>query len=68
MFVHGTAGFRSQSLEIVTHWASRGFVHEPVAGSKAQHSASPALDWLRRNGRYADLWRRQASELAASAG
>ncbi len=26
LFVHGTAGFRSQSLEIVTHWASRGFV------------------------------------------
>ena len=26
VFVHGTAGFRSQSLEIVTHWASRGFV------------------------------------------
>lgn len=27
----------------VIGWASRGFVHEPVAGSKAQHSASPAL-------------------------
>ncbi|MBL8743519.1 MAG: hypothetical protein JNK04_20555 [Myxococcales bacterium] len=26
VFVHGTAGFRTQSLEIVTHWASRGFV------------------------------------------
>ena len=26
VFVHGTAGFRSQSLEQVTHWASRGFV------------------------------------------
>jgi hypothetical protein len=26
IFVHGTAGFRSQSLELVTHWASRGFV------------------------------------------
>ncbi|MBL9102357.1 MAG: hypothetical protein JNL82_15435 [Myxococcales bacterium] len=26
LFVHGTAGFRSQSLEFVTHWASRGFV------------------------------------------
>lgn len=26
VFVHGTAGFRSQSLEFVTHWASRGFV------------------------------------------
>lgn len=26
VFVHGTAGFRSQSLEIVTHWASRGFI------------------------------------------
>ncbi len=26
VFVHGTAGFRSQSLELVTHWASRGFV------------------------------------------
>lgn len=26
VFVHGTAGFRSQSLEHVTHWASRGFV------------------------------------------
>jgi hypothetical protein len=26
IFVHGTAGFRSQSLEQVTHWASRGFV------------------------------------------
>jgi alpha-beta hydrolase superfamily lysophospholipase len=25
-FVHGTAGFRTQSLELVTHWASRGFV------------------------------------------
>src|SRR5690606_28553268 len=24
--VHGTAGFRSQSLELVEHWASRGFV------------------------------------------
>ena len=26
VFVHGTAGFRSQSLEHVLHWASRGFV------------------------------------------
>lgn len=26
VFVHGTAGFRTQSLEIATHWASRGFV------------------------------------------
>ena len=26
VFVHGTAGFGSQSLEQVTHWASRGFV------------------------------------------
>lgn len=26
IFVHGTAGFRSQSLEHVIHWASRGFV------------------------------------------
>lgn len=26
VFVHGTAGFRSQSLEHVVHWASRGFV------------------------------------------
>lgn len=26
VFVHGTAGFRSQSLEFVLHWASRGFV------------------------------------------
>jgi fermentation-respiration switch protein FrsA (DUF1100 family) len=26
VFVHGTAGFRTQSLELMTHWASRGFV------------------------------------------
>ncbi len=26
LFVHGTAGFASQSLEFTTHWASRGFV------------------------------------------
>jgi hypothetical protein len=26
VFVHGTAGFRTQSLELVQHWASRGFV------------------------------------------
>lgn len=26
VFVHGTAGFRSQSLEFMEHWASRGFV------------------------------------------
>lgn len=26
LFIHGTAGFRSQSLEFMTHWASRGFV------------------------------------------
>ncbi len=26
LFVHGTAGFASQSLEFMTHWASRGFV------------------------------------------
>ena len=26
VFVHGTAGFRSQSLEFMTHWASRGFI------------------------------------------
>ena len=26
VFVHGTAGFRSQSLELTSHWASRGFV------------------------------------------
>lgn len=26
VFIHGTAGFRSQSLEFMTHWASRGFV------------------------------------------
>ncbi|MBL9025517.1 MAG: hypothetical protein JNL21_25200 [Myxococcales bacterium] len=25
-FVHGTAGFRAQSLELTRHWASRGFV------------------------------------------
>lgn len=25
-FVHGTAGWRSQSLSLVVHWASRGFV------------------------------------------
>jgi len=26
LFVHGTAGFRTQSLTLNTHWASRGFV------------------------------------------
>jgi predicted dienelactone hydrolase len=26
VFVHGTAAFRHQSLSLVTHWASRGFV------------------------------------------
>lgn len=26
VFVHGTAGWRSQSLSLVVHWASRGFV------------------------------------------
>ena len=26
VFVHGTASFRHQSLHIVTHWASRGFI------------------------------------------
>ena len=26
VFVHGTAGFRTQSLSFMTHWASRGFV------------------------------------------
>jgi len=26
VFVHGTASWRSQSLSLVTHWASRGFV------------------------------------------
>ncbi|MEM6297020.1 MAG: hypothetical protein AAGA54_37490 [Myxococcota bacterium] len=26
MFVHGTAGWRTQSLRHLTHWASRGFV------------------------------------------
>lgn len=26
IFVHGTAGFRTQSLELQTHWATRGFV------------------------------------------
>ncbi|MCA9612942.1 MAG: hypothetical protein KC586_09350 [Myxococcales bacterium] len=26
VFVHGTAAFRTQSLSIATHWASRGFV------------------------------------------
>ena len=26
LFVHGTAGFRFQSLHFATHWASRGFV------------------------------------------
>jgi predicted dienelactone hydrolase len=26
VFVHGTAAFRHQSLPLVTHWASRGFV------------------------------------------
>ncbi|GMV17809.1 MAG: hypothetical protein HS104_26450 [Polyangiaceae bacterium] len=26
IFVHGTAGFRTQSLEQMEHWASRGFV------------------------------------------
>jgi acetyl esterase/lipase len=25
-FIHGTAGFRTQSLTFMTHWASRGFV------------------------------------------
>ncbi|PCC71953.1 Alpha/beta hydrolase family protein [Nannocystis exedens] len=26
IFIHGTAGFRSQSLEHMVHWASRGFI------------------------------------------
>lgn len=26
VFIHGTAGFRTQSLRHLTHWASRGFV------------------------------------------
>ncbi|MFO0552287.1 MAG: hypothetical protein U0271_28125 [Polyangiaceae bacterium] len=26
IFVHGTAGYRAQSLELTQHWASRGFV------------------------------------------
>ncbi len=26
LFIHGTAGFRTQSLSTMTHWASRGFV------------------------------------------
>jgi hypothetical protein len=26
VFVHGTAGFRTQSLELTQHWASRGFI------------------------------------------
>lgn len=26
LFVHGTGGFRTQSLSLVEHWASRGFV------------------------------------------
>jgi len=26
VFIHGTAGFRTQSLHQMTHWASRGFV------------------------------------------
>lgn len=26
LFVHGTAGFRTQSLAQMTHWASRGFI------------------------------------------
>jgi hypothetical protein len=26
LFIHGTAGFRTQSLTFMTHWASRGFV------------------------------------------
>jgi fermentation-respiration switch protein FrsA (DUF1100 family) len=26
LFLHGTAGFRTQSLSLMTHWASRGFV------------------------------------------
>ncbi|KNC82433.1 hypothetical protein SARC_05283 [Sphaeroforma arctica JP610] len=26
VFIHGTAGFRTQSLTIVNHWASRGFI------------------------------------------
>ena len=26
LFMHGTGGFRTQSLRLMTHWASRGFV------------------------------------------
>lgn len=26
LFIHGTAGFRTQSLTFMTHWASRGFI------------------------------------------
>lgn len=26
IFIHGTAGFRTQSLTFMTHWASRGFI------------------------------------------
>ena len=26
LYIHGTAGFRTQSLTFMTHWASRGFV------------------------------------------
>jgi hypothetical protein len=33
VFVHGTAAFRTQSLTLMTHWASRGFV--VIAGTHA---------------------------------
>ena len=59
VFVHGTAGWRSQSLSLVSHWASRGFVvvaadypgiclHDLLDAVDRPLSRHPRVDQVRR--------------------
>jgi hypothetical protein len=45
LFMHGTAGFRTQSLRLMTHWASRGFVVVAADHPGLELKAVLALDF-----------------------
>lgn len=65
VFIHGTAGFRTQNLENATHWASRGFV---VVAS--DHPGIWFSDLVQGNGRPDQVGdaRRVLAELARPSG
>jgi dienelactone hydrolase len=65
LFIHGTAGFRTQSLTFMTHWASRGFV--VVASDHPKIMLKDALQFMFGGDQAGDA-RKVLDVLAAPAG